>query len=69
MAKEAWGEANRPYIYPVLLFPDGADLSGITQMTVNPERPSTTDRVVATTLSNLIGYRQTQNIRWNKPEH
>jgi len=56
MAKEAWGEANRPYIYPVLVFPDAANLSEITQMTVNPERPATADRVVATTLSKLLGY-------------
>jgi hypothetical protein len=56
LAKEAWGEANRPYIFPVLLFPNTADLSGITQMTVYPERPSTADRVVATTLSKVIGY-------------
>jgi len=58
MAKDVWGEgeANRPYICPVLLFPDAADLSGITQMTVYPDRPSSADRVVATTLSKLLGY-------------
>jgi len=56
MAKDAWGEANRPYIFPVLLFPDEADLSGITQMTVYPDRPSSADRVVATTLSKMLGY-------------
>ena len=56
MAKEAWGEVNRPYIYPVLVFPDEADLSGITQMTVYSEKPSTADRVVATTLSKVVGY-------------
>lgn len=56
IAKDAWGEANRPYIYPVLLFPDAADLSGITQMTVYPDRPSSADRVLATTLSKALGY-------------
>jgi hypothetical protein len=56
MARDAWGEENRPYIYPVLLFPDGADLSGVTGLTVYPERPSSRDRVVATTLSRLLGY-------------
>lgn len=56
LAGEAWGEENRPYIHPVLLFPDGADLSGVIGLPIYPEKPSTRDRVVGTTLSKIIPY-------------